>query len=155
MKASQNVLFNSSVTKSLKNVMSFHKWRVPKARKRLRNTMTPWTLQWGPHSFMGKGLFWVTSALQTWVCSPNMSFRNVRLCFSISFISRCCHHDFRWVGKRNVTKKKKGKALNIGVLEMDMRKPSGRKRFNKVMRDKAEKEGKLCLGGKGWGESGA
>ena len=48
----------SSVTKPLKNVISFHKCeRIPKARKWLGNTMTPWALQWGPRSFMGNSLF--------------------------------------------------------------------------------------------------
>lgn len=47
--------------------------RVPKARKWLRNTMSPWTLQWGPRSFMGGRLLWVTSALQNWACTPDLS----------------------------------------------------------------------------------
>lgn len=51
-------------------------------------------------------------------------------------------------GNGNWTKsKERGKRLKHRILEMEMS-GSGRKRFNKVMRDGREKEGKLCFGGR-------
>lgn len=110
---------NSAVTESLKNAISFHKRckRVPKARKWLRNTMSPWTLQWGPRSFYGKQSVLTDISTASTSCP---GFRKIRAFVFPSLLSLCCRPDYRWVGKKEcgkieVTKGKRGtRAFTVG-----------------------------------------
>lgn len=78
----------------------------------------------------------------------HIHLRKAQLCFSFFYLSLL--PPLFPVAGGNGTKRKR-KAVNPSERSRwTWGRVSGRKRFNKVMRDGGEKEGKSCQGGRGW-----